>query len=74
MGVTVHEWNIQLAKDSVTEGLEDIKKMQEEGDEYGAQRGRENVIRKLTRIHRSPTGTIKAMKATKAQSERMSKG
>eukprot|EP00972_Heterocapsa_arctica_P112262 16430777-Heterocapsa_arctica.AAC.1 len=37
--------------------------MQAEGDEYGVKRAKENIIRKLKRLHGDTAGTIKAMRS-----------
>eukprot|EP00972_Heterocapsa_arctica_P113023 16434971-Heterocapsa_arctica.AAC.1 len=43
--------------------MEEVKKLQAEGDEYGVKRAKENIIRKLKRLHGDTAGTIKAMRS-----------
>jgi hypothetical protein len=62
--VGIHSWILELAKDTITEEMEEVKQMQAQGDECGAKRGRENIIRKLKRLHGGTTGTIKAMRSS----------
>jgi hypothetical protein len=62
--VGVHTWILELAKDTITEEIEEVKQMQAQGDECGAKRGKENIIRKLKRLHGGTTGAIKAMKSS----------
>ena len=45
------------------EEIEEVKQMQAQGDECGAKRGKENIIRKL-RLHGGTTGAIKAMRSS----------
>ena len=62
LDLVIHSWILQLARDTVTEAVEEVKKMQATGDEEGVRRGKENIIRKLKRIHGGSTSGIKAMK------------
>jgi hypothetical protein len=62
--VGVHSWILELAKDTITEEIEEVKQMQAQGDECGAKRGKENIIRKLKRLHGGTTGAIKAMRSS----------
>ena len=59
----VHAWILELAKGTVTEEIEEVRRMQAEGDECGVKRGKESIIRKLKRIHGGTTGAIRAMRS-----------
>ena len=59
----VHAWILELAKDTITEEIEEVRKMQAAGDECGVKRGKENIIRRLKRLHGGATGAIKAMRS-----------
>eukprot|EP00972_Heterocapsa_arctica_P022639 3332257-Heterocapsa_arctica.AAC.1 len=43
--------------------MEEVKKLQAEEDEYVVKRAKENIIRKLKRLHGDTAGTIKAMRS-----------
>jgi hypothetical protein len=61
----LHKWILDLARYGVAQEIDEVKKMQEEGDEYGASRGKENIIRQLKRLTGTSGGGIKAMKDDK---------
>jgi hypothetical protein len=69
-----HGWILELAKDSVTEEVMEVQKLQNQGDECGVKRAKENVINKLKRIHGGATETIKAMRSDKGEVRTDSEG
>jgi DNA-binding FrmR family transcriptional regulator len=58
----IHEWILKLAEANIQEELEEVKRMQAEGDELGGERKREHIIRRLKRLYGGANGSIKAMK------------
>ena len=48
---TLRIWILELAKDTIAEEMEEVKKMREQGHDHGVERGKEHIIRKLKRIH-----------------------
>ena len=74
LDVQVHSWIIELARNTVSEEMEEVKRMQAEGDDCGVKRGKENIIRRLKRINGSTDGGIKAMKNDKGEIKTDAKG
>ena len=72
--VITQRWILELAKETIAEEIEEAKRMQEEGDECGATRAKENIIRKLERINGKGSAGIKAMRNDKGEIRTDTKG
>ena len=70
----LHGHALELAKETVVEDMEEIKRMREKGDDCGIARSKENIIRQLKRINGKGCAGIKAVKNDKGEVRTDTKG
>lgn len=55
----IHEWALTLARGNITEEIDQLRKLRENGEQLDERRQRENIIRKLNRVRGSTRGRHK---------------